>query len=133
MGMREYETIYILKADCPEEQQEKILVRVEKTIADFQGVMILKENWGKKKLSYDIARNSKGHYVFVNYMGGGSMVSEIERNLRLDDTVLRYMTVKVAEGLDPETRLAQARERRVEKPNEKALEALGLADDDSME
>ena len=130
MGLREYETIYVVKPDSPDELQEKILARLEKTIADFKGVVVVKENWGKKKLSYDIAKSAKGNYVFVNYIGQGGLVAEIERSLRLDESILRFMTVKVGENVNVEARIAAAKERKIERPVEKTSDALDNDDED---
>lgn len=111
MGMREYETICILKPELPEDAQERVYGKFERAIADFQGVMMVKESWGKKKLAYDIAKSQKGHFLFFHYCGGGGMVAEIERVLKIDDAVIRYMTVKVDEDVDPEARMKAIAER----------------------
>ncbi len=111
MGLREYETIFILKADLTDEGRDRIVGKVEKAMEDHKAVLLIKEDWGKKKLAYDIAKSSKGTYLFYHYLGGGSLVSEIERNLKLDESVLRYMTVKVDEDVDPEARLKAISER----------------------
>lgn len=111
MGLREYETIFILKADLSDEASDRITGKVDKALEDHRGVLLVKENWGKKKLAYDIAKQAKGTYFFYHFLGGGPLVAEIERNLKLDDSVLRYMTVKVDEDVDAEARLKAISER----------------------
>lgn len=123
MGMREYETIFILKPDLPEDALERVSGKVEKALDELKGVLLVRENWGKKKLAYDIAKCAKGNYVFYHYLGEGGLVAEIERNLKIDDAVLRYMTVKVDEEVEPEARLKAIAERP-------RTSSVSLVDDD---
>ena len=111
MGMREYETIFILKPDGADETLERLSGKFDRVFEDFKAVILEKENWGKKKMAYDIAKNSKGMYIYYHYLGGGALVAEVERNLKIDEAVLRYMTVKVDEDVDAESRIKAISER----------------------
>lgn len=124
MGMREYETICILKHDLPDEATDRVFGKVEKTVQDYHGVLMIKESWGKKKLAYNIAKSGRGHYVFFHFLGGGGLVHEVERLLKIDDAVVRYMTVKVDEDVEPEARMKALAERPRQAPD--------LGDDDDM-
>src|SRR6185295_3294109 len=61
------------------------------------------ENWGRRKLAYPIAKEKRGVYVYVKYIGKGGLVAELERNLRLVDDVIKYQTVKVRDEVQVET------------------------------
>ena len=92
---REYETIYILRPDIDAEAAEKLGQRVQEVVAKEQGQLTKVELWGRRRLAYDIAKQKRGVYVYLKYLGGGRVVSEVERSLRLSDGVLKYQTVLV--------------------------------------
>lgn len=92
---REYETIFILRSDVDPETAERIATRVSSVIEREQGKLLKVENWGRRKLAYQINRHKRGVYTYVRYLGGGALVRELERNLRLLDTVIRHQTVQV--------------------------------------
>lgn len=102
--VREYETVYVLKPDLPAEHGPKMVEKVTKAIERQSGTLLGIDEWGKKKLAYDIAKNNRGVFVQVGYCGGGKLVDEVERELRLDDGILRHFTVKLADAVDAETR-----------------------------
>jgi small subunit ribosomal protein S6 len=90
---REYETIYILRSDIDPDAAERVASRVNEVIEREKGKLLKVENWGRRKLAYQINRHKRGVYTYVRYLGGGSLVKELERNLRLLDTVIRHQTV----------------------------------------
>ena len=101
---REYETIFILRGDTPNDGVGTVNSRV-KGIVDHMGGKVLKvDNWGKRKLAYEVQKQLKGIYLYWRYLGSSGVVEEIERNLRMLDTVIRYYTVKVDEDVDPAAR-----------------------------
>jgi small subunit ribosomal protein S6 len=65
------------------------------------GRLTLVENWGRRQLAYPVQKHTRGVYVYLKYTGGGELVSELERNFRMLDDVLKFQTVKVGEDLDP--------------------------------
>jgi small subunit ribosomal protein S6 len=95
---REYETIYVLKPDSGKEASERISDRVRDVITKQRGSLTRVENWGFRKLAYPVRKHSRGVYVYLKYIGDGALVSELERSLRLQDSVLKYQTVKLGEG-----------------------------------
>lgn len=113
MGMREYETIFITRSELSDDIVDRVSAKVEKAIDELSGVLLVKENWGRKKLAYDIQKQAKGCFLFYHYLGQGNLVSEIERLLKIDEMVLRYMTVKLDENVDPEARKKSINERPV--------------------
>lgn len=99
--MRRYETTFITNPDLSEEELEKVL---QKTLGPIQsqGQLFRVQDWGKKRLAYNIRKQSRGHYTFLDYAATSSAVREVERLLRLDDNVLRFLTVMVDEEVDVE-------------------------------
>lgn len=134
---REYETIYLLKSDVARESQEKIAGRLEEVISREHGKLTQVENWGRRQLAYAVSKNRRGIFIYLKYLGGGSLVSELERNLRLFDDVLKYQTVVLRKGLDASTvdvDPANVKFEAVEPPAEDEPEVsierlLGLVDD----
>jgi small subunit ribosomal protein S6 len=69
----------------------------------MNGIVASYDEQGKKKLAYSVKKQNKGYYVLMDYVGSADIVSELERNMRLDDRVLKYLTVKLADQVDPES------------------------------
>lgn len=97
---REYETIYVLRPDAGREASQDISTRVESVMSKENGSLTRVENWGYRTLAYPVRKHNRGVYVYLKYLGNGSLVSELERNLRLQDVVLKFQTVKVGNGKD---------------------------------
>ena len=100
--MRRYETIIIMDPDLPAEKQEPVLKRVEETIAQQGGYLALSDDWGTRKLAYAIKKKERGHYIRFDFRGTGAVVNEIERFFRIDDSILKYMTVLLDKKADIE-------------------------------
>jgi small subunit ribosomal protein S6 len=101
---REYETIFILRPDTNQDGIHAVNSRVRGVIETMGGRIIKLDNWGKRKLSYEVNKQLKGIYLYWQYLGSSGVVEEIERNLRMLDSVIRYYTVKVDENVDPAAR-----------------------------
>lgn len=102
--LREYETIFLIKPDLPDETVDRIKDRVREIVSREGGKMIRFTVWGKKRTMYQIAKQTRATYVHSQYLGGPKLVAEVERNLRNLDEVTRYLSVKVADQVDPESR-----------------------------
>jgi len=100
--MRRYETIVIVNPDAGEEQREPVFDRIRELIPQQNGILVKIDNWGTKKLAYEIKKKVRGFYARIDYCGSGPLVDEIERFFRIDDRVLKFMTVMQAENVDPE-------------------------------
>lgn len=98
--MREYETVCVLSAKASEAEIKEIETRVQKTIADHKGQLFLKRFLGKKPLSYRMKKEREGAYLHFDFAGPGPVVSEIEKILRYDERVLRFMTLQLQEKVD---------------------------------
>ena len=101
---REYETIFILRPDTNQEGITQVNGRVRTVVEQMGGKILKLDNWGKRKLAYEIKKQLKGIYLYWQYLGTTGMVEEIERNLRMLDSVVRYYTVLVDEDIDPNAR-----------------------------
>lgn len=97
---REYETIYILRPNTSNEQVADVNTRVKGIIEGLSGKILKVDNWGKRRLAYEVAKERKGIYLYWLYLASPGVVEEIERNLRMLDSVIRYLTVKVDENID---------------------------------
>jgi len=105
--LREYETVFLLKPDLTDDSVDKLNDRV-RTIVNREGGKLLRFTvWGKKKTMYPVAKQPRAIYVHAHYLGGSSLVAEIERNLRNLDEVSRYLSKRLADDIDPETRQVQ--------------------------
>ncbi len=101
---REYETIFILHPESGAAVIDKVADRCREVISRLEGKLLRAENWGNRRLAYPVKKNPKGIYIYLRYLGYQNMVHELERNLRMLDTVIKYLTVKVDEDVDPEAR-----------------------------
>jgi small subunit ribosomal protein S6 len=101
---REYETIFILRPDTNQDGLHSVNSRVRGVIDQMGGRLIKLDNWGKRKLAYEIKKQMKGIYLYWQYLGTAGMVEEIERNLKMLDSVIRFYTVKIDEDVDPTAR-----------------------------
>ncbi|MCS6901638.1 MAG: 30S ribosomal protein S6 [Myxococcales bacterium] len=137
---REYETIYILRPDIDPDAAERVAARINEVIEREQGKLLKVENWGRRKLAYQIDRHKRGVYTYVRYLGGGALVKELERNLRLLDTVIRHQTVLLRSNVlvdsisvDPEetkfTRLELPTEEDKDESKERLLGFLDPPED----
>ena len=100
--MRRYETIFILRPSTGEEEINRIIGSTTQIILGDQGTIIELNRWGMKKLAYLIKKEVLGYYVFCDFAGTPEAVAEIERKFRIEDLVLKYMTIKTAGSINEE-------------------------------
>jgi small subunit ribosomal protein S6 len=100
--MRRYETIFILRPNAGEDEINRVVESTSKIILDEEGTIIELVKWGMKKLAYLIKKETLGYYVYCDYAGTPAAVSEIERKFRIDDFVLKYLTIKTAKSITEE-------------------------------
>ncbi len=104
----EYETIYVVKPELPEDALGALNEKIQGIISKNEGETLTFDDWGKRKLAYPIQKNSKGHYIYLNFVGPTNLVAELERHLRIEDNLLRFLTVKLGFDVDVESRRAEA-------------------------
>jgi len=100
--MRRYETIAIIDPDLSDEERAGVLERTTNLIPKEGGFLIMKDEWGNRKLAYEIKKKVRGYYFRIDYCGVGSLVDEMERFFRIDDRVLKFMTVLLEKDADVE-------------------------------
>ena len=91
--MMKYETTFILEPGLDEVRINEEAERVSQWIRDLGGEVLEVQRWGKRRLSYEINKKRDGIYTLVLYQGPGALVKEIERRLRLNESVMRVLTV----------------------------------------
>jgi small subunit ribosomal protein S6 len=91
--MRAYETIIISEPDLGDEQRETLFERLKEIISQKGGMLVEFDIWGSRQLAYEIKKKVRGHYVRISYCGEASTVNELERFSRIDDRVMKFMTI----------------------------------------
>jgi small subunit ribosomal protein S6 len=123
--MREYETTFIVQPEISDEGAKELLGRIDGILERSGAIRLLHDDQGKRRLAYDIQKFQKGRYVTSYYLSNGSAVGPVERALRLEESVLRFLTVMAnPEVVDIEARKAKAAEderAHAERARERAL------------
>ena len=99
--MRKYETIFILDPDLEEEQTQSAIEKAKGIITQNKGEILKVEDWGKRKLAYQVKKKAKGHYILIHFNGSSTLVSELERNFRVMDAVIKFQSVRLDESHAP--------------------------------
>lgn len=136
LKFKEYETIYVLRSDVDADTAEKVQARVAEVVGRDNGKLVKVEAWGRRKLAYPVAKQRRGVYVYVKYIGRGGLVQELERNLKLQDVVLKFQTIQTQEEVDVASVTIDPEEVKFQRlelpPEEDAVESrekqLGLID-----
>ncbi|PYR22024.1 MAG: 30S ribosomal protein S6 [Acidobacteria bacterium] len=97
MADRQYELVYILPPDTTEQRITELHTQVEAVVSRMNGRIEKTENWGRKRLAYEIGHNKEGVYVLEVINGRGELMKELDRRLRVMDLVIRHMVVRVDE------------------------------------
>jgi len=98
-----YETTMITRAELSDEALKALQDKIKGIVESFGGAWVHEENWGKQKLAYPIEKEARGHYSFFVYTGKAGVVHEIERNLRIHEHVLRFLSVNLDKEFEVET------------------------------
>ena len=122
--MREYETTFIVQPEISDEGVQTLCDRLDAVLARSEATRLMVDDLGRRRLAYEIQNFQKGRYLTLMYLDRGAAVPEIERTLRLEDSVLRFLTIQVNDLVaDVEARKAEAAELehlRAEKAAERA-------------
>ena len=110
-----YESVYIARPDISATQVETLTEEFSKIIEDNGGKIAKDEYWGLKSLAYRIKKNRKGHYSLMNIDCPAAALSEMERNMRLNEDVIRYMSVRVDEHEEGPSVMMQNKSSRDER------------------
>jgi small subunit ribosomal protein S6 len=107
-----YESVFIARQDISAAQVEALAQKITEIIAAQGGKVTKNEYWGLKNLAYRIKKNRKGHYTLLNIDAPPAAITEMERNMRIDEDVLRYLTVRVEELEEGPSAMLRSREDR---------------------
>lgn len=122
--MRRYETILIAHVDLSEDELSSLITRYSAIITDQKGILVKVERWGKRRLAYLIKKQQRGFYILIDYAAESAAVNELERNLKINDKVLKFMTVLKEEAVDPvalEKEIAEAAQKTEKKEEVKVV------------
>jgi small subunit ribosomal protein S6 len=120
--MPSYETTVITKSASTEDQVTAIKTKVESILAAHQGQLASYEDWGTRRFSYDIQKESRGRYVYFAFTGNNATVAELERNFRINENIVRFLSVNISDEEDVEALKKPSPMKRVKKPSDEAGE-----------
>ena len=128
--MREYETTFIVQPEISDEGSQAILSKLDGVLEAGSSTRLMCEDHGKRKLAYEIRKFHKGHYYTLQFLDDGAVVPDVERALRLEESVLRFLTILVTEEVeDIDARKAVAAEAEVEQEKRAAERAQREAEE----
>ncbi|MBN2030241.1 30S ribosomal protein S6 [bacterium] len=129
--LKQYETTFIVNVHLEDEQINKTIEKYTKFIEDKGGKVKSVDRWGKHRLAYEIAKKQYGYYVYIRFEAAGSMIRELEREFKLDDSILRYLTILVPKAAIQKEMKQQLKTKKITKetqkndePSSESLEAL---------
>ena len=122
---RRYELVYVVSPEANDEQVNALHTQVESIVQRMNGQLEKTENWGRRKLAYEIGRHKEATYVLEVITGGGDLMKEIDRRLKVSDLVIRHLVVRVDEE---QAVVERTRARRTESSRRRRL-ARGLPAD----
>jgi small subunit ribosomal protein S6 len=143
--VREFETTFIVQPEISDEGLQAIRGRLDAILARHGAVRLMCDDVGRKRLAYEIRKFQKGHFLELVYLDQGQVVPEIERALRLDDSVLRFLTVQVSPHVEDiekrkadaaaleEDRARKAAERAAREAEEEAARAAAESAEDDRD
>jgi len=108
--MNHYETIYIVNPTLDDDALKEAIDKFSDLIKKLKGFIVKVNEWGKRKLAYELKQFDKGYYVVLDFCALPKMVRELERNLKLDERILKYITVKIDENIDPKDLVSKEKE-----------------------
>ena len=114
MSQRTYEILFIADPNLSEPDVDTLTAQVQTFVEKEAGKVDKVEKWGKKRLAYELGRHREGYYVLLSVLGGAAMVKEVERRIKVQDGIIRYISVRV----DEELRKAERRKGQRAKEDE---------------
>ena len=114
-GQRQYELVYVVSPQASEQDVTDLHAQVEATIARFGAVLAKTENWGRRKLAYEIGGHKEGTYVLEVIDGQGDVIKEIDRRLKVNEQVIRHLVVRVDDELRAAERIRTRRQAETQR------------------
>ena len=113
--MRIYEELFIIKPDVPDEEADQFVEALQTHLTSAGATVDKVEKWGKRRLAYRVEKYREGAYVLIQFSGGPEVVKELERRLRVADSVLKFITVRIDETLKRLEKRKKQRDKRAAK------------------
>jgi small subunit ribosomal protein S6 len=132
MYMRKYECFVIIDADLPDDAIAVVDDKIKNVVAGNGGTVLDYVPWGKKKLAYPVRKRTRGHYVLMEFAGASGLVAELERNLRLDERILKFITVMLQDRYDPQAEEAKQPKTPPPFTDEEVGKVIPLATDEEL-
>ncbi len=123
MTPKRYETAILFDPELPEDQRKDFLGKLSGVVASFQGEVLKTDDWGNRKLAYQIRKRSNAFYTFLLYTGTRGVVEEVERNIKIFDGILRHLTTVHTQELKPAKPAAAPAETPAAPPEAPASDA----------
>ena len=105
--MRRYESIWVVNGDLPDEEVKSAIDKFSGIISSQGGTLVGLDEWGRRKLAYKIQGTIRGYYVLADFAGSSEMIKELERNYRIDDRIIRFLTTKKSDKVNLEALQAE--------------------------
>jgi small subunit ribosomal protein S6 len=125
--MRIYENLFIVKPDATEEEIDHLIELMSKQITQAGGSIDKVDKWGKRRLAYRVEKNREGHYVLMQFNSEPATVREFERRMRVQDAIIKFMTVRIDEDLKRIDKRKKEREKRAHRRPQAAAPQPSLA------
>jgi small subunit ribosomal protein S6 len=100
--LRKYELIYLVHPEASDEERTRVAGRVNQVLEEYGAHPVSNEDWGKRKLAYEIQKFNKAYYTYMVFITKPGTTQEIERVLRMLDSCVRFQTIKLLDGIDPD-------------------------------
>jgi small subunit ribosomal protein S6 len=117
-----YESIFIINPNISDDETSAVIKKMQDVVAKQGGEMTKFEDWGKKKLAYEVKKQKRGHYVFFQFKGAPAAISELERTYKLTDAVIKYISVKLEKELrtrpEPKKKKGEAKKEAPSRPEQ---------------
>ena len=121
--MRRYETIFVASPVLTDEQADELVRNFEGIIAEQGGELLKTEKWGRKKLAYEVQKFSEGYYTLFEMNAGPTLIAELERRFRNNDSVIKFLSVR----MDEQAKAAERQKVRYEREGKRKAQA-GIKD-----
>ncbi len=125
--MRVYENLFIVKPDATEEEIDHLVEQMSKSVTTAGGTIDKVDKWGKRRLAYRVEKHREGSYVLMQFTAEPGTVHEFERRLRVQDAVIKFLTVRIDETLKRLEKRKKEREKRAHRRPQAAAPQPSLA------
>ena len=110
--MRIYENLFIVKPDATEEEVDALVEQMSKNVTSHGGTVDKVEKWGKRRLAYRVEKHREGYYILLQFSTDAASVREFERRMRVQDAIIKFITVRIDETLKRIDKRKKVREKR---------------------